>query len=482
VFCTILLTLGAYKFIFQNPKNIDYELEQIQNTDPTFTNTFQEIKNTLSGTEFNLKLYQALSLSDDPLAQHALVKSASYTEKYEERAEAEKFLFERARRQNLNETVRQIEEWCKLPEHYLHPYYLKILTFLEPSIPFEERINLITELNQADRDLAKSLTTAIAFDTKQLEQYQAILQKLIIQNQGFKNTENISTLALVMLDPHLSSLFEDSINLYRDQLKDSDLLILFENLALRNDINTRVVANLILKKGLLDNLASLPLQILIEKESLDSSVVRTLARVSLNNLTENDISALRSWYAIESEQTLLVVLTKSANKDLLLEAIDALVGKSPVLQPSAGILQWIRKYAWEERVTFAKVLGVLGLADRIDQDIVLQTLYSLDNYITKPEFLELLLSSNSPALLEYLLTRHGQLIDIGIKINLLKHTNSKVRGAAVESIDTNDLIALRLVVSTYDTEKDPEVREKYNRFWMIKERENKLRDNNATNQ
>jgi hypothetical protein len=415
---------------------------------------------------------EKLKDSDDPVAHHFLIKTAKTAESPEIRDLAEKALINRARRKGLSLSAEQIKQWLRTVEDPLNtPSYDALLKVVDFSLPQADRDALLREAYPANPVLVMRLAIALAFDLDALEEFQPVLSQLIGDSLELDDASQYSSLALIVAHKDLALIFEDKIVQNRDSLTDADVGWVLEILARRDDVNTRAVANLALERELLPPVQADLLKIVRDRSDLSPAVASAIIHAATGTVQAVDVQAFGRWYDIEVEKILLSILAIADGLDIKREAFDTLAGKSPTIQPSADLLAWVRTNHWSKRADFANVIGILGLSDKFSIKEQNKAFEAFDAFLDDRETLLMLLELQSPPILRYLLEKHAYRIDLGNKLNMVRSVDKYVRMAAIDSIETNDVGALKIIVDAYEREKDPEVKEKFKKFWVIKERE-----------
>ena len=415
---------------------------------------------------------EKLKDSDDPVAHHVLVQTAKNAETPEIRELAEKAIINRARRKGLSLSAEQIKQWLRTVTDPLNTAsYDALLKVIDFSLPQSERDALLREAYPSNSLLVMRLAIALAFDLDGLEEFQPVLSQLIGDSLGLDDSSDYSALALILAHKDLALIFEDKIVQNRNSLTDKDVAWILEILARRDDVNTRAIANLALERELLPPIQASLLKIVRDRSDLTPVVASAIIHAASGALTTADIQAFGRWYDVEVERILLSIMATTDDTEVLLEAFDTLAGKSPTIQPSADLLAWVRSNHWGRRADFVRVIGVLGLGSMISIPDQNKAFEAFDPYMDDRETLLMLMDLQSPLLLRYILQKHPYRIDLGNKLNLVRNNDRQVRLAAIDSIETNDVGALKIIVDAYEAERDPEVKEKFKKFWVIKERE-----------
>ena len=420
-----------------------------------------------------LQQIQQWSDSDDPIAHYYLAKIAKEARTEEIRRQAESGLLRRARRFGAIRSVEQVRSWLRrVRQGALPPHYEAVLKALDSSLPLDERGTLLRRAYPSEPDFILRLAAAIALDAANPAAYQPVLAQLVGDALELENAGRYSTLGLVVAHPQLATVFGDDIVQKREQLTNDDLLWLLHILAQRNDVNTRAIANLALERGMISPLRKVFLQLVRDKADLPADVLAALIRAAAGALTKDDISSFGRWYDVDAEGILLAVLATTSDEVLLLESFDVLAGKSLTIEPSASLVNWVRSSYWTQRGNFAHVIGVLGMSEKVDPAEIERSFSAFDRIAKNSDVIEILLRTNNAVVVRQVLQRYGEMVELGDKLNLLRNSERTVRTAAIRSIRTNHIGALKFIIDAYEAERDPEVKALYReRFDIIRERE-----------
>ncbi|NLF24495.1 MAG: hypothetical protein GX589_02410 [Deltaproteobacteria bacterium] len=410
--------------------------------------------------------------SDDPVAHHLLIKSLKEAKSDQGRREVEKALMERVRRMGAMRSVEQVRPWLRrISPGSEGPAYEAILMTLDSSLPMQERAAFLRQAYRSEPELVLRLTAALALDSGNIEEYQPVLAQLIGDALGVENASEYSALALILAHYRLAIIFGDDIVQNRDKLTDKDIQWLLRVLAGRGDINTRAIANLALQRELLPPLRATYLKMVRDKSELPTEVVNALINAAGSALSVEDVRAFGRWYDVDAERILLAILAQGVPADTALEAFDILAGKSPRIEPSAAVIKWVFQRRWKDRAKYARLVGVLAFLDVVDPSQIEATFSELDRRADNRDLIEILLDTDNAVVVRLMLERYPHQISLGRKLALLLHPDKGVRKASVQSIQTNDAGALKIISDSYARENDPDIKEIYKKkFEMIRER------------
>ncbi len=444
----------------------------LSSANPEVKEAVETINKQEASKDERLVQVDKLKDSDDPVAQQALLEIAKSSGDDAVREYAEKAILERARRKGYALSAEQVHQFVRTVKEPLNtPGYEAVLKVLDPSLPPADRDSLLREAYRSNPQFVLRLAVALAFDSNNLDSFSEIIAQLVGDSLQMDDLQKYSPIAAIMAHPELALIFEDRISQNRNNLKDEDIKWILDILARRDDINTRAVANLALERNLLPPVRAELLKIVRDRSDLNEpGIINALVRAASGGLMVSDLSVFGRWYDQDVEKILLLILAAGPDRQVAIEAFDTLAGKSPTLEPSTALLSWVRSNYWDQRGDFTRLVGIVGTGTLVPEDDQLQSFAELKTYMDNSKAVAQFLATGSPVLMKYLLAKHSIMVDLGSKLNLLKNPDKSVRIAAVDSLETNDIGALRLIVSAYEAEKDPEVKEHYQKFWFIKDR------------
>ncbi|MBX7139381.1 MAG: hypothetical protein K1X83_15545 [Oligoflexia bacterium] len=417
---------------------------------------------------------EKIANSDDPLAHQILVKMAMDAKTGELREASEKAIVERARRLGLLRSAEQVRQWLRtVRSEQSESAYEPVLKSLDTTLPPDARSKYIRQAYAVEPDFALRLAAALAVDTGNLDEYQPVISQLVGDVLKLAEASQHSSVALILAEPNLAMIFGEDVIQKRASMPDGDLLWVLRVLADRNDINVRAIASLAVERGVLPPVRAQFLQLIRDRADLPPDVVHALLRAAAGATRVEDISTIGQWYDLQAETVLLAILADNTEKDILTEALDVLAGRSLTIEPSASLVQWVRRKYWSERADFARCIGMLANVDRVKQEDLDKLFDGIDQFAKDGELVELLLGSSSPAVVRSVLAKFGDLVNLGGLLKLLSSPDKEIRISAVKALKSyNDLGALKIIIDHYEKEQDPDVKQAYkDTFWMIKQRE-----------
>jgi len=411
--------------------------------------------------------------SDDPIAHDYLVRQAMEAQSDEVRALTEGAIIKRARRLGLMRSAEQVRQWLRTVSNQNRGEgYEAVLKSLDITLPIDARHVALRRAYIASPDVTLRLAAALALDSNQLREYQPVIAQLSADAMGWDSADDHSALGLILGNWQLATVFGDDVIQRRELIPDSDIIWLLTLLAERNDIYVRSIANLGLERGVLSPLRGVFLEVVRDRGDLQSEVLDSLIRAAAGVLRKEDIAHFGRWQSVITERILLAICADVDDREILKEAFDTLAGKSVIVQPSASLIDWVRRTYWENRVDFANVIGVLGSLDYVKESDVRQAFESFDKYVRDSRLIEILLNTRHPLVTKVVVDKYASLLGSGTLLGLLDNSDAEVRIAAIQALEgINDVSALRFIIDKYERERDPEVKEVYREnFWVLQNR------------
>ncbi len=411
--------------------------------------------------------------SGDPLAHDILVKSAQESTAPELRGLSEQALIDRVRRQGYARAAEQAKQWLRtIPSGEVPPSYEPLLRSLNNSLPPQARDAALREAYATNPKTALRFAAALALDSAKIDDYQTVMSQLVGDSLGLQDSSSHSVLGLILAHPELALIFGEDVVQRRAEIPDRDLEWILKILADRNDLNVRAFADLAIEKGVLSPLRRMYLTMVSERGDLPGDVLNSLVRAAAGALTIKDIAPFGRWYDSASEKVLLAICADAPDNAVALEAFEVVAGKSLSIQPSGYLIEWVRKNYWDKRSEFAKPIGMLANLDLVPFEKVKDSLSVLDPYVKDSRLINLMLQANNPQVTRLVIDKYSGMLGPGTLLNLLKNSDPNVRMLAIRSLKPyNEISTLKVVIDSYDKEKDEEVRKVYREtFWMLEKR------------
>ena len=383
------------------------------------------------------------------------------------RKQVEKVLISYLAEEGYSRTVAQLKVWLnKIRTKRIPKQYEDVLKSVDPSCPFDMRMKYFVSNFEKDNDFGLRLAVASGFDSEDLDGYQELIALMIGEITGKEKLDSYSDLGLILSQDTVSAIFSDEIQQNINKLKKNDILWVLPILAERNDLNTRAVADLAMKQNLLPPVRMSFLRIVRDREDLPADVLSTLISAAAGSLKVSNLISLNRWIDKDSEKILLLILADSKDQEITTRALEILASKSLTMEPSSFIVKWVKERHWAKRQNLAHAIGVLGLTDLMTNKEIKEAFYTFDIIPDAASQLFKFYSKvgNAKVML-LLLDSYKDSIALNYKLLLLDNRNKDVRKVAISSIDTNNAIALKIVLDHYQKERDPELRQVYKKHF-----------------
>ena len=380
------------------------------------------------------------------------------------RKQVEKVLISYLAEEGYSRTVAQLKVWLnKIRTKRIPKQYEDVLKSVDPSCPFDMRMKYFVSNFEKDNDFGLRLAVASGFDSEDLDGYQELIALMIGEITGKEKLDSYSVLGLILSQDTVSAIFSDEIQQNINKLKKNDILWVLPE---RNDLNTRAVADLAMKQNLLPPVRMSFLRIVRDREDLPADVLSTLISAAAGSLKVSNLISLNRWIDKDSEKILLLILADSKDQEITTRALEILASKSLTMEPSSFIVKWVKERHWAKRQNLAHAIGVLGLTDLMTNKEIKEAFYTFDIIPDAASQLFKFYSKvgNAKVML-LLLDSYKDSIALNYKLLLLDNRNKDVRKVAISSIDTNNAIALKIVLDHYQKERDPELRQVYKKHF-----------------
>jgi len=371
-------------------------------------------------------------------------------------------------------SAEQLRQWLRtLRQDELPPNYEAVLKSLDTTLPIDARSRYLREAYVVNPEMVLRLAVALALDTDKLDEYQPVLTQMIGDAMRLEDAGRYSAISLVLANPDLALVFGEDVIQKRSRIPDADLLWLLRILADRNDIHVRAIASLAVERGILPPLRAQFLQVIRDRADLPPDVLHSLLRAAGGALKSEDIGAFGRWFDLDAEKILLAICADATDSDVQIEAFDTLAGRTLSIEPSASLVDWIRKNYWSKRGDFVTAVGVLGNLDKVDKETLQRLFVSMDRFVRDSDLIELLLASNNPEVVKAVLNRYASQINRTSLLRLLDNPEKEIRLVAVRALKgENDVGVLKIIIDHYENEQDPEVRQIYkDTYWVIRQRQ-----------
>ncbi len=355
------------------------------------------------------------------------------------------------------------------------PVFGALLRACDLTLPLQTRRDSLHKASVDDPGSTLRLAASLSLDDSDEDHFVPVLRQLLIVAGAKGDLSRLGLSALLTLNPFLVAVYERDIIGLLPRTKISDLDGMLESLAqldhpLLYDVTTEA-----LRRKNLPPFQSVPLRALLDADKLATtkSVKVALVHIARGELTESDVAAVGRWTSLEFESVLLSVLAQTKDRELGLEALETLAGRSASSEPAHELLKWFQSPTlWKHRGDLIKPLGIFGLYKLASEAEIAAAFDQLMPYSTSGTMFRIFIDLGDPKLLRLALDRVAPITGSDILLGLLRHTDKGVRIAAVNSLQgRNEVRVLQDLVRGYEVERDPEVRAAYEAaHWVVKNR------------
>ncbi len=347
-----------------------------------------------------------------------------------------------------------------------------LLTYANPRLAIKEREVLLRRIYPLDPSTVVNLAAASALDSGNLNEFQPVLAQLVGDILREKDAASYSAIALMLAEPQVSSLYEEDLFQYKDQLGENDLLWLINVFSKREDRRLRAIAEIAIERLKLKGWRQEFLQILSQKDDLTQGVTLALINSAIAQATIDDVGQLAGWIDPLSNRALIAVCAENTDPEILIKAFDTLAAKPLPDDYVFRLIQLIRNKYWERRGELTVLVPAVAGNDQLNAELNPRALDSFAAVIKDTQLIKYVFQSSNVSLLTSIVDRFGAELDLTVLLDLLSHPDPQMRIKAVTSLKGyNDAISLNLITDKFKKEKDPEVIKHYKQtFWSIAER------------
>lgn len=414
-----------------------------------------------------------LVTSDDPLAHDTLVRKLIEAETKPFADFVWRSILDRARRVGAQRASDQLRSWGKSQGAGLDPKAVEgLLKAIDVAYPTAERLAALQEAYSRLPKLVIRVTAALALDLRDYEQFKSLLATMVKDTLKISDADQHSSLAIMLLLPEVYSIFIDDIALSMSQVPDSDLQWVVGELAKRGSTQLSRVADIVVSRRIALPPYSTFLEVLRRKAVIPPTVMYALVNGAFGKLSEQDGVALSQWYDQDAVPALAATIFTSQDSVIRRSAFEALITKPTPNRTIGRIIDFAKTNYQNEMERVADLVASLVLEERSGDLNLQEKLGGLDQLPKGRELIGLLLTSESPRLIEAVVRMYGGLIPATEYLSLLAHRDKNVRLLAVEKLkDANDIGALKILLDSYDEETDGDVKAAYEKFIsVVKER------------
>ncbi len=347
-----------------------------------------------------------------------------------------------------------------------------LVRLLDPSLSSSARLEELARLYNLSPRLATTLAGASALDTGEAEPYRGIFAKAAAEDAGAGSEGERNPYALMLLNPDLHDLFSEDIVALEGRISGVDLVWLLEQLGRQGRSEVSTVAQIAVRRGIEKGARVVFLQEVARSASLPQRIRSSIVSGALGKVTMDDVRRFGEWYGQGAPRVLEATILTTSEPSLRQAAFDALLAK-PLGDPYiARVMDFIRTTYGSDSGGFAGLVGALALRDDVGEDILRRELEVVRNAPRSRELLRQLVRGAPVQALPVIVEMYSDSMDQLDIVDLLTHSSPRVRTVAVSRLSkVNDIMLLKLILQSYDDERDPDVRAVYEeKISIVKER------------
>jgi len=411
---------------------------------------------------------ETLSRSDDPMAHETMMRLLKDGSAAEEKKLIVGGMLGRARRLGLIRSSDLVRGWFASGEHPaliggLQPPALKAIN---PSMSAGARAELLKRSYELDHAPIAQLASALALDAVGFEPFRDLFLSAAKDVGGITDAGEHETKAAVISVPSVRALYLGDLLQAPPPLSVPDTAWLVRLLGTQGDAQVRHIAALGLENGTYIGPQRVFAEVLSGGVSLSSRERWALVSALGGSISQDTVSSLVASYYPEASKALLATMFLSNSPQVRLAAFDGLATK-PIADPYVrGIMQFVRTSRSADRANYLPLVVSIGLQPYLAEPEFGRGFEGLAEgaqpKIADAEFISVLLRNAPPRVVSEVLRIRGSSLDEGMLLDLLSSPYKEVRIEALNRLSgTNDATAVTYLRQRYQSETDPEVRQKF---------------------
>lgn len=405
--------------------------------------------------------------SEDPLAHDALLRKLRAVTDPTERDFIIEGITSRSQRMGLVLAADQVRLWKKnlkgaVPEGAAIERLLRII---DPLVPTEPRVEMISALYAEQQGLAARLAMAVALDLGSIESYKPIIARAAKDSAGIEGADERSLFALALVVPELSQTFVDVMRTNFPRIPDADVIWLAKELTIRNAPLAAEMAGILMSRQIVTGPRALFLKELDPSVAAPAPVQMSLVSCAVSGPTRKDVMAFGNWYSVAAVRSLLLAALSTDDPQLSSLAFDALAAKPLADTSVSSIVDIVRASGGIDRAQAARLTAVVGLESKLSDDDISKALTGLNVSGQLGVVIRGILDSKADRVVLELLHQYGPMLGSGLLLEMLKHGRPKVRVSTIEVLGrSGDSVVRKLALDLYLEEKDQDVIAAYERY------------------
>ncbi len=422
-----------------------------------------------------------IAKSEDDLALKVLAEALKESKSSGVKIVAEKAILERVLKSGLESTASILAKWfdidrkakINVSSREVFPLLMKACDVSEP---VSERREAVTQAYPRQPKLSIQIAAALAFDTKNQEEFSRLLRDLLAVELERDDISSKSTAALVLTYKPLSIAFKDYIDPLIQSLSVHELAWCLSELVKRDSLLIFKLAKEAISRDIVPPYQKVFLSALLTSSSsgMPSSVRKALVNGARNKIQAADIRAIGRWYSTAKERPLLSICSISNSSKLSKLAFDTLSPTGATYEPAKSLIKWLKQNHWKDRGKLVKPVCILSISDIASNEEIDYAFNQLMPYAGF-KLVKYIIRTKDSTLLEKALDRFAELASNDLLLSLLTHKEPRIRARAVKGLKgRNNLNVIHRVLKEYQKEEDPRVKAVYKKYhFVVRDRDTK---------
>jgi hypothetical protein len=348
-----------------------------------------------------------------------------------------------------------------------------IFSAMDPAELPESRLGAMRRLFSHDSELSFKVVALLAKESSP-HVFLPLLRDFTITKYYKQVSTEVSMPVLFLLPPPVRELVDDvdvAINNLSDEELKELLRIVLDNESEKNDrLNDLVITHYVERFEL--NPFEKYFLTMAKEQGLSSSFRRVFHKIAFSTVTYNDLSVFFEWNDTRWEEVMYRLCIVSKDEKILNHALDILSRRGPRIKQAESLVKWIKAKFWSRRASYAYSIGILALKDESTEEEIEEAFLRLMP-VSQHGLFTALVETGDPYFITQAAERLSAILTSEEVIPYLSHEIREVRIASVRAlIGKNDLPTLQKIQRAYRKEKDPEIRELYNKYhWVTVDQE-----------
>jgi hypothetical protein len=419
-----------------------------------------------AGWEGQQRQLQKMFASEDPLAHDALLRLLRTVTEPEARDYIVDGLLSRSQRMGLALSAEQVGTWKRKLKGPIPSGALleRLLRIVDPLVPAEARVQLLTELYAEQPTLAMRLALAASLDLGSSEPYRVVVVRGSKESGGIRGGEKRSLFALALAVPDLANAFLDSIRPHISRIPDEDIAWLVTQLSVTNTSLAYEMAGVLIARQVVTGPRSLFLRELEPSAVISASVRAVLVSCAMSGPTRNDLPALASWSSPSAARVLALVALTAEDEQVVATAFDIMAAKPTTSTSVANILSAVRGTSEVNKAQAARIVASVMLDAKLSDEDISKAVAGVDLSEEWGVVVRALLDAHADRVVVELLHRYGDSLDTELLFEILEQGRPKVKISAIEVLSRSEDVGIRRrALELYPEEKEPDVIAAYER-------------------